>query len=83
MSDFEIVFEDKLKVGEGFCPPGNGGTEGGVKTIEEPKGVIRLLKQEQKKCLHLLCLARRRKTKSTAKKNPKDGKTLTLEYSII
>ena len=29
LSDFEIVFEDKLKVVEGFCPPGNGGTEGG------------------------------------------------------
>ena len=27
--DFEIIFEDKLKDGEGFCPPENGGTEGG------------------------------------------------------
>ena len=35
LSDFEIVFEDKLKVVEGFCPPGNGGTEGGYKTIDK------------------------------------------------
>ena len=40
-------------------------------------------KQEQKKCLHLLCLARRRKTKSTAKKNPKDGKNVCQKIKYI
>ena len=68
LSDFEIVFEDKLKVGEWSVA--------GYVT-ETTCNLNRRSKQEQKKCLHLLCLARRRKTKSTAKKNPKDGKTLT------
>ena len=40
-----------LSPGKRFCPPGNGGTEGGVKTIEEPKGVIRLLKRGQRQSL--------------------------------
>ena len=71
LSDFEIVFEGKLKVVElsvaGYV-------------TDTTYNLNRRSKQEQKKCLHLLCLARRRKPKAT-KKNPKDGKTLTLKYS--
>ena len=36
LSDFEIIFEGKLKVVEGFCPPGNVSVP---RETGEPKGV--------------------------------------------
>ena len=34
LTDFRFISESRVSVCEGFCPPGNGGTEGGVKTID-------------------------------------------------
>ena len=35
LSDFRFISESRVSVFDGFCPPGNGGTEGGEKTIDD------------------------------------------------